>query len=296
MRSVPEIIKYLFLQVCFACLCLAGNDAGTNVVIRFGIVADLHYADTDNRGSRFYRESAVKMAECVKEMNREKVAFLVELGDFKDQGKPASEKVTLEYLKTIEAEFAKFKGPRYHVLGNHDQDSISKKAFLENAVNTGIPRDQSYYSFITNGVQFIVLDANFRKDGVPYDCGNFDWKDASIPDAELKWLENTVSDHNGKSIVFIHQRLDAETVECVKNSPAVRKILSDSGKVMAVFSGHDHKGGYAKIDGIHYYILKAVIEGSGLENNAYAIVEISKNLACNVIGFRKAQSVVLRCP
>jgi len=294
MRSVLQIVKHLFLQVCLAGFCVAGGDDCTNVIVRFGIMADAHYADTDSRGNRFYRESVKKMAEFVDKMNAEKVDFIVELGDFKDQGKPASEKTTLEYLKTIEAEFAKFDGPKYHVLGNHDQDSISKKSFLENVVNTGITADKSYYSFVRKDIQFIVLDANFRKDGTPYDCGNFDWKDANIPEEELNWLKSVLAGHAGKSVVFIHQRLDAETAECVQKSPEIRKILSDSGKVLAVFSGHDHKGGLVKIDGIHYYILKAVIEGSGSENNSYAIVEVRKDFSLNVVGFRKAQSIVLR--
>ncbi len=293
MRLLRPMIASLFINFCFVCLCLAENGSGTNVIIRFGIVTDPHYADADNRGSRFYRESRKKMAEFVDKMNAEKVDFVVELGDFKDQGQPADEKKTLEYLRTIEAEFARFKGSRYHVLGNHDEDSISKKDFLENVVHTGIPSNKSYYSFVSNGIQFVVLDANFRKDSSPYDRGNFDWKDANIPEEEVSWLRDVLAGHPGKSIVFIHQRLDAETVECVQKSPAIRKILSGSGKVLAVFSGHDHKGGLVKIDDIHYYILKAVIEGSGPENNSYAIVEVRKNFSLNVIGFHKARSVVL---
>lgn len=294
MNPMHKIVKLTFLHFLAACMCLMANAADTNVIVRFGIVTDSHYADTDGRGSRSYRESAGKMAECVNVMNREKVDFLVELGDFKDQGHPAEEKKTLAYLKTIEAEFARFNGPRYHVLGNHDQDSISKKDFLENVVNAGIPADKSYYSFVSNGIQFVVLDANFRKDGSPYDRGNFDWKDANIPEEEISWLKGVLSDHPGKSIIFIHQRLDAETVECVQKSPEIRKILSDSGRVLAVFCGHDHKGGLTKIDGIHYYVLKAVIEGAGAENNSYAIIEINKDYSLNVVGFRRAQSVVLR--
>ncbi|OGV54392.1 MAG: hypothetical protein A2X45_05600 [Lentisphaerae bacterium GWF2_50_93] len=275
-----------------AYFCRAEEPAGKN--IRFGIVTDPHYADADANGTRFYRESTSKMAECVEKMNQEKVSFLVELGDFKDQGKPASEEKTLAFLKTIEAEFAKFAGPRYHVLGNHDQDSISKKLFLDNVENTGIPKDKSYYSFIKEGIQFIVLDANFKKDGTPYDHGNFDWKDANVPQEELDWLKKTLSDHDGKSIVFIHQRLDSDGDECVRNSPEIRKALSDSGKVTAVFNGHAHNGGLKKIDGISYYTLKAMIEKSGPENNSYAIVEVNKDATLKVIGFRKAASADLK--
>ena len=54
--------------------------------LSFGIVTDAHYADTDPKGSRNYRESLAKMTECVKLMNDKKVDFFIELGDLKDQG------------------------------------------------------------------------------------------------------------------------------------------------------------------------------------------------------------------
>lgn len=285
-----DIPKFIFLTVILffsAYLCTAEESAGA---IRFGIMADTHYADTDSKGSRFYRESTAKMAECIEKMNQEKVSFIVELGDFKDQGKPASEEKTISFLKTIEAEFAKFAGPRYHVLGNHDQDSISKKTFLENVENTDIPNDKTYYSFIKKGVQFIVLDANFKKDGTSYDHGNFDWKDASIPKDELVWLKNTITAFNGKSIIFTHQKLCGDDPESIRNAGEVRNILKDSGKVIAVFQGHYHPGGQKKIDGINYYTLKSMIDGSGPENNSYAIVEVNKDFTLKVTGFRKAVS------
>jgi metallophosphoesterase superfamily enzyme len=106
-----------------------------------------------------------KLAACVAEMNRERVDFLVELGDFKDQDTPPVESRTLEYLERIEGVFRKFEGPRYHVLGNHDMDSISKAQFLARVENAGIPSERSYYSFDLRGIHGVVLDANFTREG-----------------------------------------------------------------------------------------------------------------------------------
>jgi len=78
--------------------------AGT-AKLRFGMVSDSHYADAPENGRRFYRESLAKMGECVALMNAQKVDFLIELGDFKDQAKPATEQTTLEYLDQIEKVF-----------------------------------------------------------------------------------------------------------------------------------------------------------------------------------------------
>lgn len=45
---------------------------------------------------------------------------------------------------------------------------------------------------------------------------------------------------------------------------------------------------YSHIKGIHYYTLKALVKGSGAENNSYAIVEVRRNRDVTVTGYRKA--------
>jgi len=262
----------------------------TSRTVRFSIVTDCHYADADTVGTRYYRESLDKLGECVEAMNAQKVNFLVELGDFKDQNSPPVEQKTLSYLRAVESVFHKFEGPTYHVLGNHDEDSISKQQFLVNINNTGINPTKSYYSFDYNGVHFIVLDANYKSDGTDYDHGNFDWTDANIPSAELKWLKQDLAATSKPVIVMIHQLLDGTGSVYVKNATEVRQVLEQSGKVLAVFQGHHHDGSYSLIEGIHYYTLKALIEGSGPENNSYAIAEVQPDMSITVTGYRKAVS------
>ncbi len=258
--------------------------------VRFGIVTDAHYADTQRRGSRYYRQSVAKMAECVGRMNDEKVDFLIELGDFKDQGAPAVEKDTIEYLRTIEKAFHGFQGPCYHVLGNHDADSISKEQFLAVVKNTNVPAGSKYYSFDLRGLHFVVLDANYRADGSDYDHGNFNWTDANLPDAELKWLKRDLASTPKPVIAFVHQQLDGKGSHYIKNAEAVRQILEKHKRVLAVFQGHNHAGHYSRIEGIHYYTLKAMVEGSGADNNAYAVVEVYGDHGMSITGYRKAVS------
>ncbi len=257
---------------------------------RFGIVTDCHYADADAQGTRFYRESLDKLSECVTLMNTERVDLLIELGDFKDQDKPPVEKNTLSYLQAAEKVLERFNGPTYHVLGNHDIDSISKMQFLKRVVNTNIDSNRSYYSFDSNGLHYVVLDANYRTDGTDYDHGNFDWTDANIPPKELDWLKKDLAATPGAVIVFIHQLLDGSGSVYVKNAAKVRQVLEASGKVLAVFQGHHHSGSYSNTAGIHYYTLKAVVEGQGPDNNSYAIAEVHPDGSITVTGYRKALS------
>ena len=257
---------------------------------RFGIVTDSHYADADTAGSRYYRHSLDKLTECVELMNDQKVDFLIELGDFKDQDNPPVEQKTITYLRSIESVFQKFNGPTYHALGNHDMDSISKEQFLTNIENSNIDPGKSYYSFDLNGMHFVILDANYKSDGTDYNHGNFDWTDANIPPAELNWLRRDLTSTHGPTIVFTHQLLDGTGSVYVNNAPDIRQILEQSQKVIAVFQGHHHEGSYSNIEGIHYYTLKAMVEGPGEENNSYAIVEVLPDHSITISGYRKAVS------
>jgi predicted phosphodiesterase len=261
--------------------------------LRVGLVSDTHYADRDPMGTRYYRESISKFQECVDKMNEAQVDFMVHIGDFKDEDAEPTEARTLQYVRDLETVYAQFSGPRYHVLGNHDIDSISKEQFLGLVENTGIDSSASYYSFDNGGFHFVVLDATFRQDGVAYDKGNFDWKDTFIPSNQLDWLKADLGVTKKPTVVFVHQLLDSgQTVEHqVKNAAEVRQVLEHSNKVLAVFHGHQHSGGYHQINGIHYYTLTAVVEQSGLENNSYAILEIGESGDLMLKGYRRVSDM-----
>jgi len=261
--------------------------------IRFGLLADSHYADVPPRGSRHYRDSLAKLTACIDRLNTEQLDFLIELGDFKDQDTPPDPARTLVYLEKIEIAFRRFNGPAYHVLGNHDLDSISKTQFLSRIQNTGIPADRSYYSFDINHLHIVVLDANFRADGLPYDRGNYHWTDTVLPPAQLEWLRRDLADAARPTLVFIHQCLDGTGDHYVKNAPAVRAVLEQSGAVLAVFQGHLHTGNLQTINGLPYYTLKAMIEGPYPEHNAFAVAEIHPDKTIALTGYGSISNQVL---
>ncbi|MDA3925698.1 MAG: metallophosphoesterase [Kiritimatiellae bacterium] len=257
--------------------------------LRFGIVTDSHYADAPAKGRRCYRKSMGKMQECVDLMNEQKVDFLIELGDFKDQGSPSSEKSTLKFLDAIESVFSKFKGPRYHVLGNHDADSISKSQFLAHVDNTGISKESSFYSYDTKGVHCVVLDANFKSDGIAYNHGNYNWKDANISEEEVKWLKHDLAATKLPVLCFIHQELNGGGHR-ITNADQVCKILAESNRVLAVFQGHHHEGAYKHLENIHYYTLKCMVDDTKKDNNSYAVVDMYADNSMMVTGYCRADS------
>jgi len=264
--------------------------------IRFGLITDLHYAKRLTAGSRYYEQSVNKLRVAMKIFNESGLDFVVELGDFKDIGNTKEQ--SLSFLEEIEAEFKKFRGPIYHVLGNHDMDNISKTDFLKHTENDGDSKGKAYYSFLRNGLKFIVLDANYNADGSDYDSGNFDWKEAYIPQAQLEWLSEELSTEQ-PVIVFLHQLLDLTQEQhyvCVNNALEVIDLLEKSNRVLAVFQGHHHSGSYHFSNGIHYFTLKGMIEGAFPANNSFAIVEIDNSLNISIDQFYNDENKHLRCP
>lgn len=265
-----------------------------NKSIKFGVITDLHYAPKSpkSNNNRYYNESLIKITEFVGTMNDQQVNFIIELGDFKDQDNMPTEENTLKYLLQIENELKKFNGPIYHVVGNHDVDSISKQQFLNNITNTGQSKAKSYYSFDDQGFHFIVLDANYTSEGKEYNRGNFDWKDSIIPQIQMEWLKKDLGRTNNPSVIFVHQRLDYSErfkAHCIKNAYEIQNIINKSKNVLLVLQGHHHQGDLNKINDVVYLTMKAAVEGTGPDNNNYGIIEIDNNYM-KLIGFRNTQS------
>jgi alkaline phosphatase len=293
MRNAREswtVTRRTFLQTAAAAALAGAGKAAAP--LRFGVVTDIHYADREPSGTRFYRMGIPKLRACVDLMNSERVDFMIELGDFKDAAPQPSEESTLAFLRDIETVFAGFRGPRYHVLGNHDEDSITKEQFQSAVTNTGIDPARTWYSFDRGGLHFIVLDGNFRKDMAPYSKGNFQWGDTNISPPQIEWLAGDLHGSKGPAIVFVHQRLDeGESEPSIANRVQVRKLLEESGRVGLVLQGHVHRGAYNRTNGIHYCTLPGSIEGGDPGDNTCAIVTADPARgAIEIAGYRRTVS------
>jgi alkaline phosphatase len=255
----------------------------SDIQLKVGLMTDLHYADKEPRGTRHYRQTLDKLSEASEALGPQGCGVLVELGDLID----AADSVETEqrYLATINRPFSAIAQDRHYVLGNHCVDTLTKEEFLG-----AVEQPKSYYSFDRAGIHFVVLDACFRGDGQPYGRKNSHWNDANIPAAELDWLKGDLKASARPTIVLAHQRLDVSNQHGVKNGAEVRSILEAAGNVLAVFQGHSHQNDLHEIGGIAYCTLVAMVEGSGAEQNAYALLEIDSSNNLRLHGFRKQQS------
>ena len=258
--------------------------------LRMGILTDCHYAERDRSGTRFYRESLTKLPEAVDKFNSLGLDMAVELGDFIDEAPDAVGEIA--HLKKVEEIYARFKGDRYYVLGNHCVWTLSKEEFLDNC-----GMEKANYSFDKGEFHFVVLDACFRQDGVAYSRKNYRYDNTLIPPEQLEWLRGDLAQTTKRTIVLAHQRLDFNQSDgmnnwnvTVKNAPDVRKVLEESGRVLAVFQGHSHSNDHREVGGIHYCVFRAMVEGSGEEQNGYSVANLFADGSIKIEGFRQQRN------
>lgn len=209
--------------------------------IRFGLMTDVHYDIMPNASAR--------LEDFIQEMVNEDVDFIVQLGDFchpTQENKP--------FLQV----WNQFKGPRYHVLGNHDMDRNDKQTMMDY-----LGMQSSYYSFDQGEFHFVVLDGNYLKRGdqyVDYDHANYGRYPHlvdHISSEQLEWLRKDLRETKKHTIIFSHQNLDDSELG-LKNGSELREIFRIANeaagyqKVVACFNGHNHLDGVKVIDSIYY--------------------------------------------
>jgi alkaline phosphatase len=167
--------------------------------------------------------------------------FVIELGDYVDT--LVDDKDPIEKLLDIESIYERFEGPRYHVLGNHEFDNLTRDQLLYNIENTDIPTGETYYSFDPKGVHCVVLDADYtvEQPHQAFDLQDPDdpfwnWTNAWISQVELDWLAADLAASNLPTVVFTHQILHRDNSEdhTIKNADVVRGIFEQDGQVVAV--------------------------------------------------------------
>ncbi len=303
-------------------LVLFSTSAFAGVSTRFGVITDIHHSDKEGDPTRIYLASTAKLAKFVRAMIEADADFIIELGDLVDALEADGEKGALVNLREVESIFKNYPGPSYHVLGNHEFENLTRREFLENIDNSGIEPGRSYYSFECKGIHYIVVDADYTvaEPHRPFGLDTADnpywtWRDAWMPEAELSWLKADLAQNKLPVIVFTHQLLHREKTEdhTLKNADVVRSILESDGKVIAVFSGHDHAGDMAEINGINYFVLRGNVGlfrdwnefsctggSDSVYDNQFALIEVEEDLygeyriSVKGSGYQYSTTVVVR--
>ncbi len=203
--------------------------AGLGQTVKFAVIADIHQG--------YLRDVEQRLQVFLDDVKREEqVDFIIQLGDF-----------TLYPTKAKSGSFLKrwnsFKGPKHHVLGNHDMDRANKaqvRAFW------GMPAN--YYAFDLKGFRFIVLDGNHLKEGLDdyrdYENSNYYSHKGRghFGPQQLQWFKEQLASTDLHVVSFSHQRLSDRA-----DGPAMRKAIDQTnakagfGKFVLSLNGHGHR-------------------------------------------------------
>ena len=244
-------------------------------LISFGIVADVQYADQDTAIGREYRQSIGKLQRCESALSGEKTSFVVQLGDFVDVG--------LGNFDRLLPIFQQIQAPRHSVLGNHDVYTIPREVLLKE-----LEMPSAYYAFSVRGWRFLVLDGmqesvhgGWRESDPRYLAGrdtlavlerehavNAKIWNGAVGEQQRNWLRQNLAEASEKQervVVFCHFPVLAESCRpehLLWDHHQVLAILESAPSMVAYMNGHDHKGGYAEHNGIHYVTFPAMVEHS----------------------------------
>jgi len=253
----------------------------------FSIISDIHLGPLD-RG--FIKGVQRKLSNLSEELLEEYVNkmntlvqpdFVINLGDVIED--ISNKNIDIKNYKKGIKILQKLKMPLYHAIGNHDLRTLT-----EEDIKNILGYNELYYSFDYQDWTFIGLFSQI--------IGNHtvDITDIKtvIPQKQLKWLKNTLAKTNKKTIIFLHYSLADQDLKdnfwferdkvnaLVTNRKEVRKIITQSGKVKAVFNGHLHWNKQTIHNNIPYYTVQSLIENfnnDGLASKSYTLVTLNKN-------------------
>ena len=236
------VTRRTFLQIGASCLFVpVGRLAAARDSVCLGVIADLHHGLAPRAMER--------LDTFMQAVSARKPDAILQLGDFNYGTKESQECTDL---------WNSYSGPRYHVLGNHDMDFVSKEVIVK---KWGMPG--RYYSFDFGPCHVVVLDRNNLKSDqgfTPYKEANF-YVDASLrgyaDDAQLAWLREDLASSELPVVAFAHQGLGLPT-SMPTASRAIEAVLeehnlhAEANPVVACFCGHHHIDRYVHKSGIHY--------------------------------------------
>ena len=232
-------IFFLLASVVFLSFCSTKKDINT---IRIGMCSDVHLPTM--------HDSEKRITSFIDSMKHAKPDFIIELGDF---GIPDE-----RYAPYFEI-WNSFKGPKYHVIGNHEMDGGTSR---DEAVSYRNMKN-SYYSFSQNGFHFILLDGNDKEFPDQKGYRSFMGKE------QLSWLEKELKQAESPIVIFSHQGIGSDPGNpgerySIENAEEVRDLFEShnqttkASRIIACFNGHTHHDVAEDINGIWYVTINSM--------------------------------------
>lgn len=278
-------LRFLLTIVLFVLLQSFSKAQEEKRQVRVGLIADPQYADKDTKGSRFYRNSLLKLDTAIKIINNEDVDFTVVLGDLVDAG--------IKDIIPVKQRIRNLKSPVYNILGNHDYVDLKD----ENKLYKEFGMSSPYYIIDQDNWIFILLNTNELSDyaTIAGSALHQEWEkmnlqlvaekrtnaqpwNGGIGSKQLQWMEKQLKKAKRKSkevIIITHHPLFPENGFEALNNREILSVIEKYPNVRAVLSGHHHEGNFGTYKGIPMITLEGMIETA--DKNAYGILDVFSN-------------------
>lgn len=241
---------------------------GPGSPLTFGFITDVHHGTHG-------KDQQARLRAFIDAAIARRPDFIIQGGDF------CCAKGGLAACAEFLAEWNRFPGSKYHVIGNHDCDFQGKEDLLK-AWN--IPH--RYYSFDAGPLHFVILDRNHFLDEagatVPYHKSN--WyhihrkggagylsRVSCIDDEQLAWLARDLAATEKPTVIFQHQPSGVGSHN--GNWRALNHVIDLHNarrgrvQVFAVLCGHDHDEQISIRHGVHHLTLTSSTFGMPFGGN-----------------------------
>ncbi len=261
--------------------------------MRIGLITDVHFGPTATHEGKLRKlaQYAAPLTEAfVAQMNAvEKPDLVINLGDVVEDESPAADRRSYrEFLALV----APLEAPLVHVAGNHESVNLTDTDLAELWQHQG----PLHYSRDVAGVHVTVLRTRHRRE-----------VDVHLPVEQIEWLRDDLAATPYPAIVVLHHPLSdmclrgnrwfekTPNICHVVEARAARKVLEESGKVVAVINGHVHWNHLDVIRGIPYITIQSLIENvdedaPGRAAGTYALADLDEDrLLVRVLGEQPAR-------
>lgn len=242
--------------------------------MKIALFADIHHGPHSHAKKEGW-DALPELDKAVRDVQELGADMLLDLGD-------RISDTTVEHDKIVEAEvrdrLAQFKGPRYHVIGNHDVGNLTV------ADNQAIFGDTIGQQVVDLGdARLILWQANTK---ATFEAGNIGFPKAG-PD--LKWLIDTLNGDERPAIIATHVPLSGHSqignfyfennyaVSTYPDHADVRRAVEATGKAAVWFSGHVHWNTVTNVHNIQHITIQSFSERFTTypePATAYAMLEV----------------------
>lgn len=224
----------------------------------FCVQTDTHFSKANEDESIFSNgvENLVDLTNSVS------FDFICNLGDIVQGYKNDSIDTTRNDLTYVVSKYKDSKCPALLTIGNHDcnsqsivsseiitNDELYARVIKATATTTDIVQNNNSIYYYKDFENFRVIMLN-SQDGENSSFYNFS-------DSQIEWFENVALKTNKDIIVMCHAGLNSQISDDVPTNSdrivnALKEFQTSGGKVVGIFSGHQHARNQVQIDGVNY--------------------------------------------